>query len=283
MTYKTKIGIAIGVGFGFIIVMSIVMAVFVSNNSGTGKVATTNNVQNNSNLIENNINNNESKTQELIPNTEIEMDFEDVYSIGVKNENDKDFLVKISYDLSYEVVVEFNSIVGFLGYDLQDEIVYLAYNQDESSIIYTINLNDNTFSLEAELENQILNSFYVYENNIYYLTTDNSIFKYNLEEKIEEEICTPEENGTIVSFEFDKENNRLFLMENITENEQETMYVYKFNLDDNTKEEILNAGFKGEDLLLHNNYLICNLLNTSFYVFNIENNSLWELRNYRRK
>ncbi len=283
MTYKTKIGIAIGVGFGFIIVMSIVMAVFVSNNSGTGKVATTNNVQNNSNLIENNINNNESKTQELIPNTEIEMDFEDVYSIGVKNENDKDFLVKISDDLSYEDVVELNSIEGFIGYDLQDENVYLAYNQDENSIIYSINLNDNTFSLEAELENQILNSFYVYENNIYYLTTDNSIFKYNLEEKIEEEICTPEENGTIVSFEFDKENNRLFLMENITENEQETMYVYKFNLDDNTKEEILNAGFKGEDLLLHNNYLICNLLNTSFYVFNIENNSLWELRNYRRK
>lgn len=283
MTYKTKIGIAIGVGFGFIIVMSIVMAVFVSNNSGTGKVAATNNVQNNSNLIENNINNNESKTQELIPNTEIEMDFEDVYSIGVKNENDKDFLVKISDDLSYEDVVELNSIEGFIGYDLQDENVYLAYNQDENSIIYSINLNDNTFSLEAELENQILNSFYVYENNIYYLTTDNSIFKYNLEEKIEEEICTPEENGTIVSFEFDKENNRLFLMENITENEQETMYVYKFNLDDNTKEEILNAGFKGEDLLLHNNYLICNLLNTSFYVFNIENNSLWELRNYRRK
>ena len=283
MTYKTKIGIAIGVGFGFIIVMSIVMAVFVSNNSGTGKVATTNNVQNNSNLIENNINNNESKTQELIPNTEIEMDFEDVYSIGIKNENDKDFLVKISDDLSYEDVVELNSIEGFIGYDLQDENVYLAYNQDENSIIYSINLNDNTFSLEAELENQILNSFYVYENNIYYLTTDNSIFKYNLEEKIEEEICTPEENGTIVSFEFDKENNRLFLMENITENEQETMYVYKFNLDDNTKEEILNAGFKGEDLLLHNNYLICNLLNTSFYVFNIENNSLWELRNYRRK
>ena len=283
MTYKTKIGIAIGVGFGFIIVMSIVMAVFVSNNSGTGKVATTNNVQNNSNLIENNINNNESKTQELIPNTEIEMDFEDVYSIGVKNENDKDFLVKISDDLSYEDVVELNSIEGFIGYDLQDENVYLAYNQDENSIIYSINLNDNTFSLEAELENQILNSFYVYENNIYYLTTDNSIFKYNLEETIEEEICTPEENGTIVSFEFDKENNRLFLMENITENEQETMYVYKFNLDDNTKEEILNAGFKGEDLLLHNNYLICNLLNTSFYVFNIENNSLWELRNYRRK
>lgn len=283
MTYKTKIGIAIGVGFGFIIVMSIVMAVFVSNNSGTGKVATTNNVQNNSNLIENNINNNESKTQELIPNTEIEMDFEDVYSIGVKNENDKDFLVKISDDLSYEDVVELNSIDGFIGYDLQDENVYLAYNQDESSIIYSINLNDNTFSLEAELENQILNSFYIYENNIYYLTTDNSIFKYNLEEKIEEEICIPEENGAIVSFEFDKENNRLFLMENITENEQETMYVYKFNLDDNTKEEILNAGFKGEDLLLHNNYLICNLLNTSFYVFNIENNSLWELRNYRRK
>lgn len=283
MTYKTKIGIAIGVGFGFIIVMSIVMAVFVSNNSGTGKVATTNNVQNNSNLIENNINNNESKTQELISNTEIEMDFEDVYSIGIKNENDKDFLVKISDDLSYEDVVELNSIDGFIGYDLQDENVYLAYNQDENSIIYSINLNDNTFSLEAELENQILNSFYVYENNIYYLTTDNSIFKYNLEEKIEEEICTPEENGTIVSFEFDKENNRLFLMENITENEQETMYVYKFNLDDNTKEEILNAGFKGEDLLLHNNYLICNLLNTSFYVFNIENNSLWELRNYRRK
>lgn len=283
MTYKTKIGIAIGVGFGFIIVMSIVMAVFVSNNSGTGKVATTNNVQNNSNLIENNINNNESKTQELIPNTEIEMDFEDVYSIGVKNENDKDFLVKISDDLSYEDVVELNSIDGFIGYDLQDENVYLAYNQDESSIIYSINLNDNTFSLEAELENQILNSFYIYENNIYYLTTDNSIFKYNLEEKIEEEICIPEENGAIVSFEFDIENNRLFLMENITENEQETMYVYKFNLDDNTKEEILNAGFKGEDLLLHNNYLICNLLNTSFYVFNIENNSLWELRNYRRK
>lgn len=283
MTYKTKIGIAIGVGFGFIIVMSIVMAVFVSNNSGTGKVAATNNVQNNSNLIENNINNNESKTQELISNTEIEMDFEDVYSIGIKNENDKDFLVKISDDLSYEDVVELNSIDGFIGYDLQDENVYLAYNQDENSIIYSINLNDNTFSLEAELENQILNSFYVYENNIYYLTTDNSIFKYNLEEKIEEEICTPEENGTIVSFEFDKENNRLFLMENITENEQETMYVYKFNLDDNTKEEILNAGFKGEDLLLHNNYLICNLLNTSFYVFNIENNSLWELRNYRRK
>ena len=283
MTYKTKIGIAIGVGFGFIIVMSIVMAVFVSNNSGTGKVATTNNVQNNSNLIENNINNNESKTQELIPNTEIEMDFEDVYSIGVKNENDKDFLVKISDDLSYEDVVELNSIDGFIGYDLQDENVYLAYNQDESSIIYSINLNDNTFSLEAELENQILNSFYIYENNIYYLITDNSIFKYNLEEKIEEEICIPEENGAIVSFEFDKENNRLFLMENITENEQETMYVYKFNLDDNTKEEILNAGFKGEDLLLHNNYLICNLLNTSFYVFNIENNSLWELRNYRRK
>ena len=283
MTYKTKIGIAIGVGFGFIIVMSIVMAVFVSNNSGTGKVATTNNVQNNSNLIENNINNNESKTQELIPNTEIEMDFEDVYSIGIKNENDKDFLVKISDDLSYEDVVELNSIEGFIGYDLQDENVYLAYNQDENSIIYTINLNDNTFSLEAELENQILNSFYVYENNIYYLATDNSIFKYNLEEKIEEEVCTPEENGTIVSFEFDKENNRLFLMENITENEQETMYVYKFNLGDNTKEEMLNAGFKGEDLLLHNNYLICNLLNTSFYVFNIENNSLWELRSYRRK
>ena len=283
MTYKTKIGIAIGVGFGFIIVMSIVMAVFVSNNSGTGKVAATNNVQNNSNLIENNINNNESKTQELISNTEIEMDFEDVYSIGIKNENDKDFLVKISDDLSYEDVVELNSIDGFIGYDLQDENVYLAYNQDENSIIYSINLNVYTFSLEAELENQILNSFYVYENNIYYLTTDNSIFKYNLEEKIEEEICTPEENGTIVSFEFDKENNRLFLMENITENEQETMYVYKFNLGDNTKEEILNAGFKGEDLLLHNNYLICNLLNTSFYVFNIENNSLWELRNYRRK
>ena len=283
MTYKTKIGIAIGVGFGFIIVMSIVMAVFVSNNSGTGKVAATNNVQNNSNLIENNINNNESKTQELISNTEIEMDFEDVFSIGIKNENDKDFLVKISDDLSYEDVVELNSIDGLIGYDLQDENVYLAYNQDESSIIYSINLNDNTFSLEAQLENQILNSFYVYENNIYYLTTDNSIFKYNLEEKIEEEICTPEENGTIVSFEFDKENNRLFLMENITENEQETMYVYKFNLGDNTKEEILNAGFKGEDLLLHNNYLICNLLNTSFYVFNIENNSLWELRNYRRK
>lgn len=283
MTYKTKIGIAIGVGFGFIIVMSIVMAVFVSNNSGTGKVATTNNVQNNSNLIENNLNNNESKTQELIPNTEIEMNFEDVYSIGIKNENDKDFLVKISDDLSYEEVVELNSIEGFTGYDLQDETVYLAYNQDEKSIIYTIDLNDNTFSLEAELENQILNSFYVYENNIYYLTTDNSIFKYNLEEEIEEEICTPEENEIIVSFEFDKENNRLFLMENITENEQETMYVYKFNLSDNTKEEILNAGFKGEDLLLHNNYLICNLLNTSFYVFNIENNSLWELRNYRRK
>ena len=275
MTYKTKIGIAIGVGFGFIIIMAIVMFVFVSNNSGTGQVANSNQTQNTTNSVE------ESPAQDeilsLSPNQEIEMTLDNVSSLGIESAEDGDYLVKISNDLETENIVNLNNIDGFIGYDYQDETAYLAFNKTGSSLIYSINLNDNSENFIAEIDYSILNSFYIYDGNIYCVTVNNSIYRYNIQEGTGEEFIIPEENETIVKAELDKENGILYYMKNSVSGDQDTTYIYRYNLTENTEEEIINAGFSGNDIILYNNYLVCNLLNTSFYIYNIESGSLWEL------
>lgn len=275
MTYKTKIGIAIGVGFGFIIIMAIVMFVFVSNNSGTGQVANSNQTQNTTNSVE------ESPAQDeilsLSPNQEIEMTLDNVSSLGIESAEDGDYLVKISNDLETENIVNLNNIDGFIGYDYQDETAYLAFNKTGSSLIYSINLNDNSENFIAEIDYSILNSFYVYDGSIYCVTVNNSIYRYNIQEGTGEEFIIPEENETIVKAELDKENGILYYMKNSVSGDQDTTYIYRYNLTENTEEEIINAGFSGNDIILYNNYLVCNLLNTSFYIYNIESGSLWEL------
>lgn len=275
MTYKTKIGIAIGVGFGFIIIMAIVMFVFVSNNSGTGQVANSNQTQNTTNSVE------ESPAQDeilsLSPNQEIEMTLDNVSSLGIESAEDGDYLVKISNDIETENIVNLNNIDGFIGYDYQDETAYLAFNKTGSSLIYSINLNDNSENFIAEIDYSILNSFYIYDGNIYCVTVNNSIYRYNIQEEIGEEFIIPEENETIVKAELDKENGILYYMKNSVSGDQDTTYIYRYNLTENTEEEIINAGFSGNDIILYNNYLVCNLLNTSFYIYNIESGSLWEL------
>lgn len=275
MTYKTKIGIAIGVGFGFIIIMAIVMFVFVSNNSGTGQVANSNQTQNTTNSVE------ESPAQDeilsLSPNQEIEMTLDNVSSLGIESAEDGDYLVKISNDLETENIVNLNNIDGFIGYDYQDETAYLAFNKTGSSLIYSINLNDNSENFITEIDYSILNSFYVYDGSIYCVTVNNSIYRYNIQEETGEEFIIPEENETIVKAELDKENGILYYMKNSVSGDQDTTYIYRYNLAENTEEEIINAGFSGNDIILYNNYLVCNLLNTSFYIYNIESGSLWEL------
>lgn len=275
MTYKTKIGIAIGVGFGFIIIMAIVMFVFVSNNSGTGQVANSNQTQNTTNSVE------ESPAQDeilsLSPNQEIEMTLDNVSSLGIESAEDGDYLVKISNDIETENIVNLNNIDGFIGYDYQDETAYLAFNKTGSSLIYSINLNDNSENFIAEIDYSILNSFYIYDGNIYCVTVNNSIYRYNIQEGTGEEFIIPEENETIVKAELDKENGILYYMKNSVSGDQDTTYIYRYNLTENTEEEIINAGFSGNDIILYNNYLVCNLLNTSFYIYNIESGSLWEL------
>lgn len=275
MTYKTKIGIAIGVGFGFIIIMAIVMFVFVSNNSGTGQVANSNQTQNTTNSVE------ESPVQDgilsLSPNQEIEMILDNVSSLGIESAEDGDYLVKISNDLETENIVNLNNIDGFIGYDYQDETAYLAFNKTGSSLIYSINLNDNSENFITEIDYSILNSFYVYDGSIYCVTVNNSIYRYNIQEETGEEFIIPEENETIVKAELDKENGILYYMKNSVSGDQDTTYIYRYNLAENTEEEIINAGFSGNDIILYNNYLVCNLLNTSFYIYNIESGSLWEL------
>lgn len=275
MTYKAKIGIAIGVGFGFIIIMAIVMFVFVSNNSGTGQVANSNQTQNTTNSVE------ESPAQDeilsLSPNQEIEMTLDNVSSLGIESAEDGDYLVKISNDLETENIVNLNNIDGFIGYDYQDETAYLAFNKTGSSLIYSINLNDNSENFIAEIDYSILNSFYIYDGNIYCVTVNNSIYRYNIQEEIGEEFIIPKENETIVKAELDKENGILYYMKNSISGDQDTTYIYRYNLTENTEEEIINAGFSGNDIILYNNYLVCNLLNTSFYIYNIESGSLWEL------
>lgn len=276
MTYKTKIGIAIGVGFGFIIIMAIVMFIFVSNNSGTGQVATSNQTQNTTNSIDEGQNAQE-EIPSLLPNTEIEIELSNVSSLGIQSQEDGIYLLKISSELETENIVNLDNVSGFIGYDFQDGILYLAFNQTVSAFIYSIDLNDNSESFITELEYNILNSFYVYNGNIYCVTANNSIYEYNIQEEVGEEFIIPDSGETIIKAELDKTNNILYYMKNIASGDSETTSIYSYNLDDNSSEEIINAGFSGNDIILYNNYLLCNLLNTSFYIYNIESSSLWEL------
>ncbi len=275
MTYKTKIGIAVGIGFGFIIIMAIVMAVFVNNNSDS-QISNANQTENTTNTTTEEEEASEN-TLQLSPNTEIEMDFDNVYSLGIQTLDDGEHLVKITNTTETEDIVNLNNIDGFTGYDYQDGTVYLAFNQTGNVLIYSINLTDNSEDLVSTLELNVLNSFYIYNGNIYYVTVNNSIYRYNIEEGTGEEFIIPESNGTIVNAEFDKNNNFLYYMKNSITDGAVTTYVYRYDLANNTDEQIINAAFNGEGIYYYNNYLVCSLLNTSTYIYDIEDNSLWEL------
>ena len=270
MTYKTKISIAIGIGFAFIIVMAVIMVVFVSNNSSQSS--------NSNQEVTNSVQSEEvEETPSLSPNTEIEMELSEVYSLGIQSRDDGDYLVKLSEDLESEDVVNLDDIDGFIGYDYYEETVYLAFNQVGNAVVYTIDLNDNSDALLAELDYNVLNSFYVNDGYIYCVTVNNSIYRYNIEEESGEEFIVPDDDTSIVNAELDKENSVLYYMQNVASGDEETAYIYSQNLADDTNEELLSAGYTGYGIDLQGDYLLCNLLDTSFFMFDIENKSLWEL------
>ena len=276
MTYKTKIGIAIGVGFAFIIIMAIVMVVFVNNNSGS-QISNLNQTGNTTNEATN-----ETEVQgqevDLNPNKEINLNFSNVYSLGIQNLEDGEHLVKVTNTLETEDIVNVNNVRGYIGFDYQDENVYLAYNHGNGVVlVFYINLNDNSYDLINFLDYNVLNSFYVYNGYVYYVTTNNSIYRYNIEEEIGEEIIIPEDNGTIVNMEIDKENNMLYYMKNTALEGTTSTSVYRYDLENNTDEQIINAAYVGEKIYFYNNYLACCLIDASTYVYNAESNTILEL------
>ena len=290
MKHSTKIIIALVIGIIFIIVMAIAMFMFVNNNS------TSEEVQEEAVVEETSVIGDEEFTNEIL--------LYDIASFGVSQTDDGTYLVKINDDLETEAFANLNcnEDLTFVDYDYSDGKVYIMYSINTSVQIYSIDLENYDTELVVELDDSDdcitsyldlrdeADAFYVCDDKIYYLVDQLYIYEYDMETMSKNIIIDiskdyyDEETDTynyIYSFDIDKNNNIIYYAESWS-GESGNSHVYKFNVEEETEEEVLNVeNFCIWEINLNDNYLVCEVTEDgssfTYYVYNIDDESVWEL------
>ena len=299
MKYSTKVKIAVGIGFAFIIIMAIVMFVFVSNNSTSEEIQDEDNISAETTIVE-------EFTNEIL--------LYDIASFGIKESDEGTYLYKISNDLEEEAFINLEqsddlSFTNFVDYTYSDGKVYLLYQIDEVAQIYSIDLENYEKELVTEIEldeesvcgglgyNKIICA---YDDKIYFIIESSwkyeptYIYEYDIAND-STEILIQTNEGTLYDWEFisnritlDKENNMIYYITITYKDEQTNSHIYKLDIENKTKEEILNiAESEFGELIIKDNYLVCSVvkdettsideMTSIYYIYNIEEETILEL------
>lgn len=271
MDYKTKIKVAAVIGVVIIAIIFIIMIVFVKNNNTNTNIPT----KTQSNTTDNNSNGSETEDDKKEESTTLSLD--SVSSLAIKDE----YLVKVNNDVTSENIIKLEDSEDkkYIDYTYSNSKAYLLYKEvidsSEKLVVYSLDLLKSNYPTEKILVQDEYNygkDLTFANDKIYYITLDNNIFEYSIAEEAEKDLLDNTFKVSNGSLKIDSANNIAYFIAS----ENSELGIYKMNLGTNERERIINGFSTGYDLLLKDKYLVCNVDNTN-YLYNSENNSIWEV------
>lgn len=271
MEKKTKIKVALVLAIVIIAIIFILMILFVQgNNDKKNSIPTKTSSANDVNSSSDDENDDSDLGEDIT--------LDDVESLAMIENT----LVKVKSDSTYEIIKDFDedSEKTFVDYTFDNDKAYVVYSYESDEItkngIYSIDLLKSNYPEELIYESDsddYLGDIIVNDNKIYYTNTDKSIVEYSIDEEALNIVSKDGMQVTVGSLAINKLKNILYYIATLDEKEA----IYSVELGTSQTSVIINGFGAGYDLILTNEkYLICDLDDVN-YLYNIENNTIWEI------
>ncbi len=278
MDYKTKIKITAVIGIIVVAVIFVLMVLFVTSNKDKGLVKTSNNKQ-------------QSVSHEKL---DYNINLDEIESFGVQSH----YIVAINangesekiYDIENKEDAEFQNMV------FDDGVLYLVFNENSNTNIYSFNLNKKESKLTNIFETNLSEALkmsdakFDYENDTIdvfngnlYLKINNSFIEYNISKGSFSNVISNTNtegsiSGEVNSFVIDKSNKKAYISASIASELDGGVGVYSFDFETRELNQLITLETSASDLILGNNVLaICVPEYKCYYLYNMDEGQVYEI------